>query len=74
MSEKDVYAVIHQAAPPPPVEGISKPMKRGGYRDSGADIAFNLQQLGCQVVTPMRDPDPGLDVGWTFEDTLGGID
>ena len=33
-------AVLHQATPPPPDEsGTLKPMKPGGYKDSG-DIKF----------------------------------
>jgi hypothetical protein len=45
----------------------------GGYRDSGADIAFALQQAGVTVLTPARPPDPAADIGWTVPDTANGI-
>ncbi|MDQ4099517.1 MAG: biotin carboxylase, partial [Chloroflexota bacterium] len=47
--------------------------KPGGYRDSGADIAFALRQAGVTVVTPEQWPDPAVDDGWTFPDTAVGI-
>jgi hypothetical protein len=66
-------AVLHQAEPAPAVRGARKPMKRGGYRDSGADIAFILRQAGLAVITPEADPPPEHDTGWTFADTAAGI-
>ncbi len=62
-------AVICQASAPPPVDGISKPPKPGGYRDSGADIAFALARWGAQVVTPGPSPRPTQDDDWTFGDS-----
>lgn len=49
-------------------------MRRTGYQDSGADIAFALQgSAGIQVLTPLEDPDPADHHGWTFPDTEEGI-
>ncbi len=42
---QNAVAVFYQAAPPPPVDGVTKPMKPGGYSDSGADIGFALKSL-----------------------------
>jgi hypothetical protein len=66
-------AVLYQAALPPPVDGIQKPMKPGGYSDGGADIAFNLQAQGVSVVTHRTPPDPTQALDWVFPDTAGGI-
>ncbi|NMP22952.1 ATP-grasp domain-containing protein [Sulfobacillus harzensis] len=67
-------ALLHQSAPPPAIHGQIKPMKAGGYRDSGADIAFALKGRGISVATPTTDPDPRFDDGWTFPDTVEGIE
>jgi D-alanine-D-alanine ligase-like ATP-grasp enzyme len=67
-------AVLYQAHEAPVVDGIAKPMKPGGYSDSGADIAFNLRKLGVPVVLPHQDPDPASDFDWVFPDTREGID
>jgi D-alanine-D-alanine ligase len=66
-------AVLYQAQAPPAINGISKPMKPGGYADSGADIAFALQQAGLSVVTPVNEPDPEEQGQWVFPDTSAGI-
>lgn len=66
-------AVLYQFAVPPTTEGIPKPMKPGGYRDSGSDIAYALYQRGWHVVTPKDAPDPSCESDWVFRDTLGGI-
>ncbi|GAA6008679.1 hypothetical protein JCM10207_001684 [Rhodosporidiobolus poonsookiae] len=72
-STQQTVAVLHQGAPPPAVGGVVKPMKPGGYQDSGADIAYNLRAAGTAVVTPSESPDPASDAGWTFPDTKEGI-
>ncbi|KAL9099743.1 MAG: hypothetical protein Q9163_004797 [Psora crenata] len=47
---------------------------RLGYQDSGADIAFVLQnQTNVDVVTPKKRPDPREDTGWCFPDSEDGI-
>ncbi|EFX03765.1 d-alanine ligase [Grosmannia clavigera kw1407] len=67
-------AVLYQALEPPIINGEKKPMKPGGYQDSGADIAFALQgSEGIDVVTPRDDPDPADHHGWAFPDTEEGI-
>jgi len=67
-------AIIHQAVKSPPVDGVVKPMKRTGFRDGGADIAFALACSGHKVVTPVSLPSPALENDWTFPDTDQGID
>lgn len=66
-------ALLYQAVVAPPVDGVQKPPKPGGYRDSGADIAFNLRAAGLPVVTPNGDPNPARDLDWVFPDTEAGI-
>jgi hypothetical protein len=44
-----------------------------GYRDSAADIAYNLQISGQAVVTPVPSPDPRVDEEWSFPDTERGV-
>lgn len=66
-------AILYQAAEPPVVDGIRKPMKPGGYSDSGADIAFCLRNSGIDVVTPCDEPDIYNDKDWVFPDTKEGI-
>jgi D-alanine-D-alanine ligase len=68
-----MIAVIYQAAPPPAKDGILKPMKPGGYSDSGADIAYALRQQGIAVVTPVDAPDVMRGYDWVFPDTQEGI-
>ncbi len=66
-------AVLHQAIDPPLIDGARKPRKEGGYADSGADIAAALRGIGVPVLTPLDDPDPAVDDGWTFPDSAAGI-
>ncbi len=66
-------AVLYQAELAPAVDGIQKPMKPGGYSDSGADIAYCLLRAGAPVVLPVRKPDPVVALDWVFPDTMGGI-
>lgn len=42
-------AVLYQSQEPPPVNGIRKPMKDGGYRDSGADLRFACKNVGSRL-------------------------
>ena len=51
-------AVLYQAAPPPAIDGVSKPYKPGGYSDSAADIAFTLLSSSVPTVTPSSFPSP----------------
>jgi len=67
-------ALLHQANKPPVINGIVKPMKPGGYKDSGADIAYTLSKLqNWQVITPANPPNPKEDYDWAFPDTESGI-
>ncbi|HEU4828670.1 MAG TPA: hypothetical protein VFT04_05705 [Gemmatimonadales bacterium] len=66
-------AVLHQAIDPPVIDGARKPLKVGGYADSGADIASALRGIGVPVMTPAPLPDPARHEGWTFPDTPEGI-
>ncbi|KAH7063483.1 hypothetical protein B0J12DRAFT_562878 [Macrophomina phaseolina] len=67
-------AVLYQALDPPIINGVQKPKKPGGYRDSGADIAYVLrEQGGISVATPTLNPDPAKDADWVFPDHEQGI-
>lgn len=66
-------AVLYQRIATPSLDGSIKPSNPFGYRDSSADIAFSLARSGFDVVTPVRDPKPDVDSGWTFPDSIDGI-
>lgn len=66
-------AVIYQKEPAPAVNGIVKPMKSGGYSDSGADIAVSLKKQGVHLITPVSNPNIDNDLDWVFPDTADGI-
>jgi len=66
-------AIIYQAQLPPIKNGIQKPMKSGGYSDSGADIAYELIRNGLEVITPIENPNIENDKDWVFPDTEKGI-
>lgn len=66
-------AVLYQQKEPPMVDGIRKPMKKGGYSDSGADIAYCLNNNGIEVITSKDNPDLYNDLDWVFPDTENGI-
>ncbi|CAL5865824.1 uncharacterized protein PFLUO_LOCUS30 [Penicillium psychrofluorescens] len=66
-------AVLYQALAPPTYDGVSKPPKPGGYRDSGSDIAYTLSRTGIPVLTPVEAPDPANENHWCFPDTEEGI-
>ncbi|KAJ5168408.1 glutathione synthetase ATP-binding domain-like protein [Penicillium canariense] len=72
-STTPVVAVLYQALPPPRYGGVSKPPKPGGYRDSGADVAYTLSRSGITVLTPEPEPDPTNQDQWCFPDTEEGI-
>ena len=66
-------AILYQACPAPTLEGVTKPMKQGGYADSGADIAFALSKSEKKLVTPVNAPREDIDLDWVFPDTEDGI-
>ena len=66
-------AILYQAATPPPIRGVVKPLKPGGYRDSGADIGYALINAGIPLVTPGPCPAADDEETWTFPDTVAGI-
>jgi len=66
-------AILYQVNPAPERNGIQKPMKPGGYSDSGADIAFALKKLGYKVCTPNPNPYERNDYDWVFPDSQEGI-
>nr|XP_019009002.1 uncharacterized protein I206_06690 [Kwoniella pini CBS 10737]OCF47783.1 hypothetical protein I206_06690 [Kwoniella pini CBS 10737] len=66
-------ALLHQRAPVPVVNGLSKSMKPGGYADGCADIAYALQSSGETIITPVPQPNPTKDLEWSFPDTIEGI-
>lgn len=73
MNFKNKVAVIYQAEAAPVKNGIIKPMKDGGYSDSGADIAYSLFKQGVDVVVPVKSPAIASDLDWVFPDTKDGI-
>lgn len=68
-------AVLHQARPPPVVDGVVKPPKPGGYADSSADVAAALAAVGVPVVTPGGGAPAAdaPDAAWSWPDTDAGI-
>lgn len=66
-------AILYQAKLPPIKDGVQKPMKLGGYSDSGADIACELEKNGVRIVTPVNNPNIKTDLDWVFPDTNNGI-
>ncbi|KIW03612.1 uncharacterized protein PV09_05365 [Verruconis gallopava] len=67
-------AILYQALDPPLINGVRKPKKPSGYKDSGADIAYVFKHGGeVEVVTPSASPDPASDEDWCFPDTEAGI-
>jgi D-alanine-D-alanine ligase len=73
MSESKV-AVLYQKNQAPVKDGILKPMKPGGYSDSGADIAFSLQSKNISIITPIEHPLMDNDYDWVFPDDIEGIE
>ncbi|KAI8275546.1 D-alanine--D-alanine ligase [Colletotrichum sp. SAR11_57] len=76
-SEADSFfneLVLYQEIDPPVIAGNVKPKKPGGYKDSGADIAYNLSLSSeVQVLSPNPRPDPLKDADWCFPDNEDGI-
>ncbi|KAL4793109.1 hypothetical protein BDV19DRAFT_232958 [Aspergillus venezuelensis] len=73
ISNVPTVAVLYQALEPPVINGVKKPRKPGGYQDSGADIAYTLQQKGINVLKRDASAPVSTDEGWTFPDTEEGI-
>ncbi len=71
--QTQIIAILYQSKLPPIKNGIQKPMKTGGYSDSGADIAYELKNNGVQIVTPINNPSVKNDLDWVFPDTRKGI-
>ncbi|WNJ18793.1 hypothetical protein [Pontibacter sp. G13] len=67
-------AILYQHAPPPIVSGISKPMKPGGYSDSGADIGYCLHHRAIPLRVPRIHPRMEVDLDWVFPDSVEGIE
>jgi len=66
-------AILYQSGSPPMNDGLQKPMKPGGYSDSGADIAYELFINGVSIVTPVDNPKLNNDLDWVFPDNRAGI-
>ncbi|RIB29472.1 hypothetical protein C2G38_2238867 [Gigaspora rosea] len=69
----NTVAILYQALQPPIIDGIRKPLKPGGYSDSGADIAYYLRSDNIPIVTPVDNPSPTSDLYWVFPVTEEGI-
>jgi D-alanine-D-alanine ligase-like ATP-grasp enzyme len=74
MRELDPVGVLYQVTSPPIMDDVVKPLKPGGYSDSGADLAFALRSAGISVITPVVPPSPLNDFEWVFPDTESGIE
>ncbi|KAL3478483.1 hypothetical protein BJX99DRAFT_245460 [Aspergillus californicus] len=72
-SNSPTVAVLYQAINPPVINGVKKPRKPGGYQDSGADIAYTLQQKGINVLKSDPSASVSSHQGWAFPDTEDGI-
>lgn len=66
-------AILYQTKESPQVGNIRKPMKKGGYSDSGADMAYELKENGYNVILPVEDPQEKNDSDWVFGDDDNGI-
>jgi len=66
-------AILYQTIVPPVRNGIQKPMKLGGYSDSGADIAYELHKNRFPIITSSQHPKKENDLDWVFPDTKEGI-
>ena len=66
-------AILYQSNPAPIKDGVLKPMKPGGYSDSGADMAYCLKSMGLPIVTPVENPRENVDLDWVFPDDMTGI-
>lgn len=67
-------AILHQSKIPPSIDGIVKPLKKGGYSDSGADIALALKANNIKLITPIKTPIIENDFDWVFPDSIEGIE
>ncbi|KAL4995951.1 hypothetical protein BDV10DRAFT_173403 [Aspergillus recurvatus] len=73
LTNAPTVAVLYQAIEPPIINGVRKPRKPGGYQDSGADIAYTLQQKGIKVIKSDPSAPVSSNEGWTFPDSEEGI-
>ncbi|CAI2196353.1 1995_t:CDS:1, partial [Funneliformis geosporum] len=55
------------------IDGSRKPMKPGGYSDSGADIGYALKSNNIPVITPIDNSCSISNMDWVFPDTEEGI-
>lgn len=66
-------AILYQVKEPPKVGNIRKPMKEGGYSDSGSDLAYELKKNGYNLITPVENPNEKNNIDWVFGDDDEGI-
>ena len=66
-------AILYQVKEPPQVGNIRKPMKEGGYSDSGSDLAYELNKNGYNLITPVEHPNEKNNIDWVFGDDEEGI-
>ena len=62
-------AVLYQSTAPPPIDGVLKPFKPGGYLDSSADVAAALTRASSRVVTPEEQPSEVRPYDWAWGDS-----
>lgn len=66
-------AILYQVKEPPKMGNIRKPMKEGGYSDSGSDLAYELKKNGYNLITPVENPNEKNNIDWVFGDDYEGI-
>ena len=66
-------AILYQVKEPPQVGNIRKPMKEGGYSDSGSDLAYELKKNGYNLITPVENHGEKNNIDWVFGDDDEGI-
>ncbi|MEP7257924.1 MAG: carboxylate--amine ligase, partial [Flavitalea sp.] len=64
METVEPIAILYQSGPAPEKEGVKKPMKPGGYADSGADIGYALSEKKIPLITPVKNPSVNNDLDW----------
>ena len=59
-------AILYHVKEPPQVGNIRKPMKEGGYSDSGSDLAYELNKNGYNLITPVENPNEKNNIDWVL--------
>jgi D-alanine-D-alanine ligase len=74
VTHPEPIAIFYQSAAAPSVGQTKKPMKEGGYTDSGADIGFGLWERQLPLITPISSPSAVVERDWVFPDNAEGFE